>query len=113
MPAPPTPTTSGLLPAAPAPGASLQADAGTLRPMRAQARWTYRGVDRPFGATGVQIGYTNVLTQLALTDRGVAMRGLSPDGQQLASAAPVLLMTAALQAAGPDGLALNTGSAQA
>lgn len=66
VPVPPTPATSGLLPAAPAPGASLHADAGTLRPMRAQARWTYRGVDRPFGATGAQIGYTNVLTQLAV-----------------------------------------------
>jgi hypothetical protein len=56
-------TTSGLLPAAPAPGAQLFADSSVLRPMRAGASWMYRGVD---GGLSVPRVYYNTVSHEAV-----------------------------------------------
>lgn len=54
--------TSGLVPAAPSPGAALHADAAALRPVRDQARWVYRGLHLQGGSP---TPYTNTVTQVA------------------------------------------------
>ena len=54
--------TSGLVPAAPALGATLQADAATLRPLRDQAVWSYRGTVTAF-VGAVPVNYTTATTQ--------------------------------------------------
>ena len=46
----PTPQGTGLVPAAPALGASLLSDASTLRPARDQSVWTYRQRTQRFSA---------------------------------------------------------------
>lgn len=57
------PVVSGLVPAAPAPGAVLVSDASTLRVLRPGATWIYRGADQP--ANEGPRPYTNVVTHVA------------------------------------------------
>ena len=52
---------TGLVAAAPTPGAVLAADANELRVLRPYAVWTYRGVDQPGGQANASTLYTNVL----------------------------------------------------
>jgi microcompartment protein CcmK/EutM len=71
-PAAPPPAVSvpetGLVPPAPAPGATLYADAAPLRVLRDGAVWTYHGIDQP-GGEGSTVtsfdAYTNVVRQAA------------------------------------------------
>lgn len=62
----PTPAAavSGLLPAAPAPGAVLAADATTLVVQRPGATWTYHGTDAPYGPAQSVTTYVNVVTHV-------------------------------------------------
>ena len=62
----PTPTTSGLVPAAPVLGATLYADAGTLRPLQAGSVWTYQGTASAY-AGAVPTVYQTTTTQAAGT----------------------------------------------
>ena len=58
--------TSGLVPAAPALGATLYANAASLRVMRPGALWTYHGVEKPAGESATDFNYyTNTVTQVA------------------------------------------------
>tara|TARA_B100001105_G_scaffold99628_1_gene79678 strand:+ start:463 stop:2412 length:1950 start_codon:yes stop_codon:yes gene_type:complete len=59
----PGPATSGLLPAAPALGTTLETDVGRLRVLRAGSTWRYTGVVRVAGA--LPTAYTNVVTHVA------------------------------------------------
>lgn len=62
-PAPPPPASTGLIPAAPTPGAVLHADASAYRPLIEAGRWSYRGVQR-IGANAPVV-YENVVTHSA------------------------------------------------
>ncbi len=57
--------TSGLLPAAPAPGATLRADASVLRVLRPGSVWVYQGAEE--AANRIPKTYTNTVTQVAST----------------------------------------------
>jgi hypothetical protein len=61
---PPVEQPTGLVPAAPQPGAVLYTDASVLRPQRAGAVWHYRGTDRPYGAGSAPTIYTNDVMQV-------------------------------------------------
>lgn len=60
----PDPGTSGLVPAALAPGAVLHQDALVLRPLRAGAVWNYRGVDDRNGDPSTAIIYETATSQV-------------------------------------------------
>lgn len=68
-------TSSGLVPAAGALGATLQADATTLRVLRPGARWVYQGQERVSG--GNTSAYTNAITHTVLAN-GVTESGSNP-----------------------------------
>lgn len=77
IPSPP-PTASGLIPAAPTPGATLYADAASLRVLRAGAVWSYHGVEKPSGELGTDFNpYTNTVTH-AGSGSGVMESGTHP-----------------------------------
>jgi hypothetical protein len=58
------PAVSGLVPAAPTIGATLYADAASLRVLRAGALWRYHGVEKPAGELATDFNsYTNTVTQ--------------------------------------------------
>ena len=66
----PTPTpplsVSGLVPAAPTVGATLYANAASLRVLRAGAVWSYHGVEKPAGELATAFNpYTNTVTHVA------------------------------------------------
>jgi hypothetical protein len=56
---------SPLIPAAPPLGATLVADATTLRPLIPGAAWTYSGVETIVGASAAEVAYANTVTQPA------------------------------------------------
>jgi hypothetical protein len=57
---------SGLVPAAPTIGATLYADAASLRVLRAGAVWSYHGVEKPAGELAPDFNsYTNTVTDVA------------------------------------------------
>lgn len=66
-PTPPPPlAVSGLVPAAPTVGATLYADAASLRVLRAGAVWSYHGVEKPAGELATDFNpYTNTVTAVA------------------------------------------------
>ena len=67
----PSPDVSGLVPAAPTIGATLYADAASLRVLRAGAVWRYHGVEKPAGELATDFNsYTNTVTAVA-AGRGV------------------------------------------
>ncbi|MCD2339978.1 hypothetical protein LRH25_06445 [Ideonella azotifigens] len=72
-----TRTTSGLLPAAVTPGATLATDASVFRPMRDQATWTYRGSYKAFSGADAT-AYTNTVTQ-SLTAAGEVSESSTDD----------------------------------
>lgn len=61
----PAPTVSGLLPAAPALGATLADDAGAWRPLRDKSVYTYRGKHSVQGSSEAPSFYANTVTQVA------------------------------------------------
>jgi len=70
--------TSGLVPVAPAVGATLYADAAPLRVLRAGAVWTYHGVDKPAGENASEFkAYTNTVTH-ATVGNGIVEQGTQP-----------------------------------
>lgn len=65
-PPPPPLAVSGLVPAAPTVGATLYADAASLRVLRAGAVWSYHGVEKPAGELATDFNpYTNTVTAVA------------------------------------------------
>lgn len=78
-PTPPPPlAVSGLVPAAPTVGATLYADAASLRVLRAGAVWSYHGVDKPAGELATDFTpYTNTVTHVA-SGSGVTESGTHP-----------------------------------
>jgi hypothetical protein len=65
IPVPPL-AVSGLVPAAPTMGATLYADAASLRVLRAGALWRYHGVEKPAGELAADFNsYTNTVTDVA------------------------------------------------
>ncbi|MBW8898560.1 MAG: hypothetical protein JF619_10705 [Massilia sp.] len=70
--------TSGLVPVAPALGATLYADAAPLRVLRAGAVWTYHGIDKPAGESASEFkAYTNTVTH-ATVGNGIVEQGTQP-----------------------------------
>ena len=70
--------TSGLVPVAPTPGATLYADAAPLRVLRAGAVWSYRGIDKPAGESASDFtAYTNIVTH-ATVGNGIVEKGTQP-----------------------------------
>jgi hypothetical protein len=66
------------VPAAPAPGATLYADAAPLRVLRAGAVWTYHGIEQPSGTSSSEFrAYTNTVTHAAAAT-GVVESGSHP-----------------------------------
>lgn len=63
------PQSTGLVPAAPTPGATLAAQASALQPLKPGASWTYAGVYS--GAPGATMDYTNVVIHSS-APRGVS-----------------------------------------
>lgn len=78
-PTPPPPSAvSGLVPAAPTVGATLYADAASLRVLRAGAVWRYHGVEKPAGELAPDFNpYTNIVTHAA-SGSGVMESGTRP-----------------------------------
>lgn len=72
--APPTSGPTGLVPPAPPLGATLHADASTLRPVVDGGTWTYRGTETHLGTTTV---YGNVMSH-AGNGTSVVERGSNP-----------------------------------
>ncbi len=64
-------TITGLIPVAPAAGATLYADAAVLLPLRAGAVWHYRGTTQSTNGTGT---YGVLVTQSAGSAGGVSVR---------------------------------------
>ena len=90
-PAPPAPVTSGLVPAAPAAGATLYADAAPLRVLRDGASWTYHGIDQPHGAASTSLdikAYTNIVKQSAVSG-GILESGSNPFNDGADTSGPV------------------------
>ena len=78
----PAPAGSGLVPAAPAVGATLYASAASLRVLRAGAVWSYHGVDKPVGELATDFNpYTNTITHVA-SGSGVAESGTHPFNEE-------------------------------
>jgi hypothetical protein len=69
----PAPQTSGLVPAAPALGATLVSDATALRPLIPNGVWTYQGTESGAGAPSVT--YTNTVTHQAAAGGAVSESG--------------------------------------
>jgi hypothetical protein len=78
---------TGLVPAAPTPGALLYAEASALRPLRAGSRWAYRTVDYTLGSFG-----QNTVKQTAAAASGSV--------QEIDSSAPTDVSTVSVDAAG-------------
>ena len=78
-PAPPPPlAVSGLVPAAPTVGATLYADAASLRVLRAGAVWRYHGVEKPAGELATDFNaYTNTVTAVT-SGSGLTQRATHP-----------------------------------
>ncbi|MBS0443538.1 MAG: hypothetical protein JSR38_16405 [Proteobacteria bacterium] len=80
---PPEPTTSGLVPEAPALGDTLYADATTLRPLVPSGVWTYRGYEKHIGDAQVQARYTSTTTHQAVSAGAVVESATNPDNSGL------------------------------
>lgn len=82
-PTPPPPSAvSGLVPAAPTVGATLYADAASLRVLRAGAVWRYQGVEKPAGELAPDFNpYTNIVTHAA-SGSGVTESGSHPFNEE-------------------------------
>jgi len=72
------PAPTGLIPVAAAPGTMLYTDASVLRPLRAGAVWTYRGVQVYSGQARVPVEYSNAVRHVAAAADRVSEEGTNP-----------------------------------
>lgn len=77
-----------LIPAAPALGATLAADAATLRPIRDGAVWSYRGVRR-LGATATPQSYVTTTRQVSTTAGQAQEIASNPGGEGSSDTQPL------------------------
>jgi len=81
-------TAADLIPAAPTLGATLAADAATLRPIRDGAVWSYRGVRR-LGATATPQPYVTTTRQVSTTAGQAQEIASNPGGEGSSDTQPV------------------------
>lgn len=107
---PPAVSASGLVPDAGAAGATLYADASTLRVLRDGAVWTYRGIDQPRGtatAASEVKTYSNTVKQTAAAG-GTVEDGSNPFNDGPDTTSPVRIENGAVKYSVPIALVAGT-----
>lgn len=104
-PAPTPPSNFSLVPAAPVVGATLHADAATLRPLRNGAVWRYRGTQSSPLVPASPLAYTTTTTQAstatdAVTETFTNLGNEGPDSQALGLVAGSVGYTESIDFAG-------------